>query len=129
MYRCEDCGLLFETPHTVAEVLSKLLPPFERIAVCPDCKGTNFSEHNPNIPKITVAERLLEALADLHRYQNALKELYGEDCGNKELDEAVGNITELILEMFPFTDAKTDKLIYSVCSFDSAKGILKALEG
>lgn len=128
MYRCEDCGYTFEHADTVKE-FHGLAGPCEITSVCPNCKSTNFSKYSPDIPKLEVAERLLEAICDLHTVRNALETLFGENIENKRLDGALGNLTEFVLEMFPNTSPDTDKLIYSVNSSEQIAAIMKALEG
>lgn len=44
MYRCTDCGRDFEKFDIVFEEHGQDAPPFEGIAVCPFCRGSNISE-------------------------------------------------------------------------------------
>lgn len=44
MYQCRDCGYRFEYTASVFERHGLDNPPYERIAVCPNCKSTDFSE-------------------------------------------------------------------------------------
>lgn len=44
MYYCPDCGCEFEVPEKIFEHHGLTSPPFERITVCPDCRGTEFYE-------------------------------------------------------------------------------------
>lgn len=44
MYRCQDCEYEFLYAKTIEDQHSLDNPPFEKIAVCPNCKGRNFSE-------------------------------------------------------------------------------------
>ena len=129
MYRCDDCRRIFEYADTVKEHHGLAEPPYEIINVCPYCKSTAFSEYNPDIPKYEVAERLLEAIKELHIFRKALEKLFGEEIESENLDDALGNITEFILEMFPDISIENSKLLYSLSSYEEIKTVLKALEG
>ncbi len=47
MYECTDCGQKFDRPVYVSEKHGLDNPPFERTALCPACKGSNFRELPP----------------------------------------------------------------------------------
>lgn len=44
MYYCQDCDYEFLYAEEVEERHNFENPPFEKIAVCPNCKGTKFSK-------------------------------------------------------------------------------------
>ena len=44
MYECTDCGQRFEKPAYYYEKHGLDTPPYEKIAVCPTCKGSHFHE-------------------------------------------------------------------------------------
>lgn len=44
MYRCQDCDYQFLYADSLVDRHNLENPPFEKIAVCPNCKGRNFSE-------------------------------------------------------------------------------------
>ncbi len=46
MYYCPDCGYEFENPQKTLERHGFTDKPFEKLAVCPDCGGTDFYEKN-----------------------------------------------------------------------------------
>ncbi|MEE1026527.1 MAG: hypothetical protein U0L55_05945 [Acutalibacteraceae bacterium] len=43
MYYCNGCRRHFSSPEIYIERQGFSEPPFERIAVCPNCKDTNFN--------------------------------------------------------------------------------------
>ena len=44
MYRCQDCDYEFLYSEEIKEPPNLPVPPYESIAVCPNCKGENFSK-------------------------------------------------------------------------------------
>ena len=42
MYHCTDCGKNFDEVEIVEERHNLDTPPFEKIAVCPECRGTSI---------------------------------------------------------------------------------------
>ena len=44
MYYCQDCGVEFEMPLIVTETHSLTTPPYEKLYVCPSCKGMSYRE-------------------------------------------------------------------------------------
>lgn len=129
MYKCEDCRKTFEYADTVKERHGLPEPPYEIIYVCPYCKSTAFSEYSPNIEKFDVAGKLLEGISDLHIFEKNLKKLLGENIKNENFDDALGVLSEFIIEMFPDISLETTKLIYSVTSDEEIDKILEGLEG
>jgi len=43
MYKCSDCGAVFEYPEEAVETHGLDTPPYERIEVCPGCFSTDFA--------------------------------------------------------------------------------------
>ncbi len=44
MYKCEDCGREFDEPDIITETHGLSSPPFEKVAVCPYCNSTDYSD-------------------------------------------------------------------------------------
>lgn len=47
MYRCEDCGEIFDFPKIIYENHGEFwgMPAYEKWAVCPNCHDNNFDEY------------------------------------------------------------------------------------
>lgn len=44
MYRCNNCGEIFEEPKAIYERHGLEYPPFEKIYVCPECGVDDMEE-------------------------------------------------------------------------------------
>lgn len=49
MFKCENCGEVFERPQSVMETHGLDCPPYEEIFVCQNCGSPNFFEAFPCI--------------------------------------------------------------------------------
>ncbi len=128
MYRCDNCKRHFNDAHIVEETHGLDTPPYERVAVCPFCESSEFNEFNPSVEKIEVAEKLLEIILGLNRYTAALKDIYGVQLSNSDLENALGTASEYISELYDYLPASVDNAIIHVSSEDEAQRILRFLE-
>lgn len=104
-------------------------PPYERIAVCPECRGDDFFKFDALIEKTEVAERLVPCIMRLNRYVNALKDVFGFEVKNIDLYESVDMLAELINEMFTFVNSDVQKKIFEMGSEKDVQRILMYLRG
>jgi hypothetical protein len=44
MYRCKECGFVFEEPYEYEETHGLDTPPYEKWSVCPRCKESGIEE-------------------------------------------------------------------------------------
>ena len=119
MYKCNNkkCGHIFEYAHTVKEIHNMNIPPFERIAVCPNCGSDDFSEIrnvDKRIDKIDVAQTVIPALAWLHNFRDRLLESTGIPIdSDNDLNDNIWKLQDMLIDM---VDPDTDKFIYSMRS-------------
>jgi hypothetical protein len=128
MYKCKECLKVFDYPDTVIERHGFKEPPYETFSVCPFCKTTGYVEYEPNISKSEVTEDLLLVLCNLNLFNDKLEKVFGENFENKNLDDSVAQIIDMIFKMYPGSDNDTDKLIYSLTDEKEVKSILNRLE-
>ncbi len=128
MYRCDTCKRSFDEVQIIEETHGLDCPPYEKVAVCPYCQSTDFSEFNPMVEKLIVAEKLLEVIAALNRYTSSLKDLYGVQISNDDLENALGTAADFVSELYEFLPAAVDNAIIHTCTEDDAAKILKFLE-
>lgn len=128
MFRCDNCKRRFRDAHIVEETHGLDTPPYERVAVCPFCESTDFNEFDPSVEKIEVAQKLLEIILGLNRYTTALKDIYGAQMSNSDLENALGTAAEYISELYDFLPSSVDNAIIHVSSESEAQRILKFLE-
>ena len=77
-------------------------PPYERIAVCPHCRSTDFVEYNPSIERLDVAAALLPALACLNRYWDSIVDMYGPGAENDDFKSGTSIINDFLSEAFEY---------------------------
>lgn len=104
-------------------------PPYERIAVCSKCGGTEFERFNTFVEKSDVLEKVLPALAALNRLDGELKDVFGSGSSNENLAEGLGLINELVSEMFTFIDVSTQRKILKMVSEKDVDSIWIYLKG
>lgn len=126
---CKKCDRFFDTAQIYEEKHGLDAPPYERIAVCPICRGDDFLKFDTVIEKMDVAEKLLPAVMHLNRYINALKDIFGADIINIDLSEGVETVAEFICEIFDFMDVDTQRKILNMNNEKDADKILMYLKG
>ena len=47
MYKCLDCGCVFDEPKKIIENHGLDNPPYENMEICPACSSSNFRETYP----------------------------------------------------------------------------------
>ncbi len=129
VFRCNNCNREFETPHIYEEKHGLDNPPYERVAVCPDCKSDDFCLFNKSIDKIDVALKLLYAIAALNRFCYSINDLLGSDCRNSDLGEGIGSMLELTSEMFDFMPVEIEKAISKMQTKTEVERIFNYLKG
>lgn len=129
-YICTDCKKIFDVSHFCFERHGLDSEPYERVAVCPVCRGSNFLNFETHIEKIEIAEKLLPAIASLNRYINAVKDIFGFDVKNRDLSDGVNIIVELIGELFDFIHIGSfEKKLFAMTSDKECEAILSYLKG
>lgn len=121
---CRDCSRYFHNPKYYYERHGFDTPPYERVAVCPECGSDDFIEFDCHIEKTEVAQKLLPALMQLNRYYSA--------HGGNESDDLIGSIemlAELINDMFEFLDYDMQNKISNVDDELELERILMYLDG
>lgn len=121
---CKDCNRYFNNPKYYYERHGFDAPPYERVAVCPECGGDDFIEFDCHIEKAEVAQKLLPVLMQLNRYCDT--------CIDSESDDLIGSIeaiAELINDMFEFLDYDMQSRISNVNDELELERILMYLDG
>lgn len=129
IFFCVDCQKTFDIPTFFEEKHGLDSPPYERIAVCPKCRGNNFLKFDALIEKTEVAERLIPCIMSLNKYVNAIKDVFGLEVKNIDLDESVDILAEFINEMFCFVDSDVQRKIFEMDCEDDVQTILMHLRG
>ena len=129
IFFCVDCQKTFDIPTFFEEKHGLDGPPYERIAVCPKCRGNNILKFDALIEKTEVAERLIPCIMSLNKYVNAIKDVFGLEVKNIDLDESVDILAEFINEMFCFVDSDVQRKIFEMDSEDDVQTILMHLRG
>lgn len=126
---CNECQKTFDIPTFFEEKHGFDSPPYERIAVCPKCKGDNFLRFDTLIEKTEVAERIVPCIMRLNRYVNAIKDVFGFEVKNIDLDEGVDILAEFINEMFCFVNSDVQRKIFEMGNEKDVQRILMYLRG
>ena len=126
---CERCHRYFDEPKFYDETHGLDNPPYEKVAVCPICKGDSFLTFNILVEKIDVAEKLLPAIKNFNRYINELKNTFGKNIKNKELSEGVETVIELISELYDFLSVDMQRKILEMTDDNELHRILMYLKG
>lgn len=128
-YICNDCGKIFKTPLFYEETHGLRYPPYERIAVCPKCRGGDFLEYETFVEKTDVAERVLTAICRLNNFSDEIKDVFGRDCENPNFCDAANELYELITDTFDFMAIDVKRKILNLKTDNEVKTILKYLKG
>lgn len=126
---CNNCKRFFCEPKRYEERHNLDAPPYEVIFVCSKCGSGDFCEFETDISKFEVVEGLLRVTAFINRYVENLKNLYGINLKNEELDEASGLINEMICEMFDYMDIDVKKKLFKIRTKNDVEQILVRLRG
>lgn len=128
-YFCNNCKRFFCEPRRYEEQHGLDAPPYEVVVVCSRCGSDDFKEFDTDISKFEVAEGLLRVTAFINKYVGNLKNLYGMNLKNEELDEASGLINEMICEMFDYMDVDIQNKLFKICTKNEVEQILTCLRG
>lgn len=128
-YRCDVCKKIFHTPRFYYEKHGLDNPPYERVAVCPNCNSENFCSFDTSIEKTEVAEKLLFAVAAFNRYSEKIKDIFGADAKNPDFCEGIDTINELLYEMFSFISVEAERKISGLQTVGEVERFLFYLKG
>lgn len=128
-YRCETCKKIFNSPKFYEERHGLDSPPYERVAVCPNCQSDNFYLFETTVEKIEVAEKLLPVIAALNRYSDSIKDVFGIQADNPDFCEGINTINELLYEMFSFIPVETERKISRLHTANEVERVLFYLKG
>ncbi len=101
MFRCLECGEKFREPIELIETHGLDTPPFEKIYVCPKCKGHGYKPLvRDSISRREVLDKLVDIMRLLNTFELAVCEVFGETCfdGNS-FDTARSDMYELIVSV------------------------------
>lgn len=107
-YECHNCGKQFEEPHIIEERHGLDTPPYEKIGVCPYCKGYFEEMHQCKIcgQYFTNAE-LSGGVCDECIYENSTDI---EFCYNLETEETI-KINGFIASVF--TEEQINEILWN----------------
>lgn len=129
MFKCKDYNRCFGEPHYITETHNLNCPPYEQIDVCPHCKSSEFIPFDPAVDKLVVAEKLLDIIVALNRYDESVKDVYGIRASNVDLDYALRTAAEFVSELYEFLPAVIDNKIIHANSENDTEKIISFLEG
>jgi hypothetical protein len=130
MFKCLSCGETFIDPEIYEETHGLDCGPYERVAVCPNCASTNFSEWEPNVEKIEVAQVLVNVAAALNRLQNSIADVFGASFKNEDLEHARDISIEFVEEIYDeFMPLAVSNAMRIATSTNDVNKILLNLEG
>ncbi len=124
---CNKCNKVFKLPEYYYEKHGLDNPPFERVAVCPMCRGDDFLTFDSVIEKYDVVEKILPAVMYLNKYVGALRDVFGDGIKNEELFCSVEIITEMVVEMFDFLNVDIERKILKMDNVRELQEILMCL--
>ncbi len=129
MYFCVDCERFFENKKFYYETHGLDSPPYERIGICPNCRGDNFYKFDNTIEKIEIVENLLWAIMRLNILTEQIEGLFGSAARNENLEEVFGILQEMVTDMFDFMDIGIQKRILNLNNKKDLQKILLYLKG
>lgn len=129
MFKCLDCKHEFDTPDTYEERHGLDTPPYESVAICPECKSTEFTEWESAVEKSEVTHTIVNALAALNRLHNNIDDIFN-GFKNDDIELAQGLLSEFIIEMYDefIPSSVSNSLLKATTKLDVDRIILK-LEG
>lgn len=126
---CNRCKRYFDEMKIYEERHGLDTPPYERVAVCPECNGDDYFKFDCLIEKQDVAEKLLPIIMKLNRFYKSLTDIFGKNILNSDLSDSVEMSVELIVEMFDFLDIDIQKRILNMGNNAEMERIFMYLKG
>lgn len=126
---CSGCERIFDTPEYYDECHGLDSPPYERVAICPECRSDDFISFDTVTYKDEVVEKVLPAIAALNRLSGNLSDIFGNSMDNNDLNEGLGLLTELVCEMFYFMDVDIEKRLMNMSTDNDVDKLLMCLKG
>lgn len=126
---CKDCFRYFYQPNIYEEKHGLDSPPYERVAICSKCGGSNFVKVNTLIEKCDVAEKILPVIMMLNKFLISVKDVFGFDLKNDNINSSIEVLSETISEMFDFLDTDMQNKVLFVCDESHINMILKYIKG
>ncbi|MBQ6884356.1 MAG: hypothetical protein IJN56_01310 [Clostridia bacterium] len=126
---CKKCRRYFDELKIYEERHGFDQPPYERVAICPECNGDDYFKFDCFIEKQEVAERLLPIIMKLNRLYESLTAVFGNKILNRDLSDSLEMAVELIVEMFDFLDIDLQKRILKMDNDAEMEKIFMYLKG
>lgn len=126
---CSGCERIFDTAEYYDESHGLDSPPYETVAICPECRSDDFIAFETMIYKDEVVEKVLPAIAALNRLSGNLSDIFGNSMDNNDLNEGLGLLTELVCEMFYFMDVDIEKRLMNMSTDNDVDKLLMCLKG
>lgn len=126
---CRDCHRYFDEPKFYEEKHGLDNPPYQSIPVCSVCGGDDFLKFNSFVEKIDVAEKLLPIIMTLNNLISSLKDIFGNEFRNDNLNFSIETAAEMISEMFEFLDADMQKRILAIDNDSKLNMVLRYIKG
>lgn len=125
-FYCTECNKYFDEPIFYEERHGLDSPPYERVAICPHCKSTDFEKIEILIDKYEMMEALLPALMYINRYINSIRDIFGININNNDLNDAVDIIVEKICEMYDFLESDIQSELFDMSTeYDLEKMLMR----
>lgn len=125
-FYCTECKRYFDETAFYEERHGLNAPPYERVAICPHCKSTDFEKIEILIDKFEMMEALLPALMYINRYMNSIRDVFGLNINNNDLNDAVDIIVEKICEMYDFLESDIQSELFDMSTeYDLEKMLMR----
>ncbi len=125
-FYCTECNRYFDEPLFYEERHGLDAPPYERVVVCPYCKSADFEKIETVIDKYEMMEALLPALMYINRYINSIKDVFGFNINNNDLNDAVDIMVEKMCEMYDFLKFDIQSELLDMCTeYDLEKMLMR----
>ncbi len=126
---CKKCRRYFDKLKIYEERHGFDQPPYERVAICPECNGDDYFEFDRFIEKQDVAEKLLPIIMKLNKLYESFTAVFGNKILNRDLSDSLEMAVELIVEMFDFLDIDLQKRILKMDNDAEMEKIFMYLKG
>ncbi len=133
MFRCLECGELFKEPLEYEETHGLDTPPYEKMYVCPKCKGHGYSPLiKDTVSRREILDKLVDIMQALNEFEYAVCDTFSESAlDDTRFDWARSDMYELILsiaDIEPFKlPANIDDMIFSARSFQQTAAVYREL--
>ena len=115
-FYCKNCKRFFDETKSLEERHGLSSPPYEIIAICPFCSSDNFEGFDIKVEKGFITEKLLPAIMHLNKHLGAIKDVFGMNIENSDLEYGIEILIETIGEMFDFLDRGFQDDLFDMCT-------------